>query len=196
MGLKVYDENNKSMLSKDFSVKSEDIIIGNPVNNEMMDTMGLHVVDVNFDGYKDVIILNNFAGAHGNTWYNCWLWDVKTSSFVTSKTFADICNPAIDHNKKCIYSAGGSGASYWGGSIYRFIHGKFVITNDLDTHEGGLVEKKLANGKMKIVRKVKYRAGDKSITYEQKYYTKSKLWQLNNPHWYWVGGHHADKWLE
>jgi len=96
MGLEVYDENNKIILSKDFSKKHYDMEVGYPVYNEMMDTMGLHVVDVNFDGYKDVIILNNFFGAHGNTWYDCWLWDVKTSSFVASESFAEICNPSLD----------------------------------------------------------------------------------------------------
>jgi hypothetical protein len=72
LGLDVYDETGKPILSADFSEVSEDgEVTGFHVFNEMMDTMGLHVTDVNFDGYKDVIILNSFAGAHANTWYNC-----------------------------------------------------------------------------------------------------------------------------
>lgn len=196
MGLEIFDENNTLILSEDFSEIIGDEVIGYPAYNEMMDTMGLHVVDVNFDGDKDVIILNNFAGAHGNTWYDCWLWDANTSSFVASDSFAAICNPALDPVNKCIYSAGGSGAAYWGGMIYQFIDGEFVVTNELDTDWDGLVEKKLVNGKMEIVREVQYGDNDQIVSDEQEYYKNSELWQLDHPRWYWGGGHHADQWLE
>jgi len=197
MGLDIYDENGKSILSADFSGISEDgAETGYHVYNEMMDTMGLHVTDVNFDGYKDVIILNTFAGAHANTWYDCWLWDTKTSSFVESKSFAEICNPALDKEKKCIYSAGGSGAAYWGGQIYKFIDGEFVLTNELDTDFDGLVERALINGEMEVVREVSFDGDEQIIEREQEYYRNNELWQLDHPRWYWVGGHHADQWLD
>lgn len=196
LGLEVYDEDNVPILSEDFSENDQDTITGYPVYNEMMDTMGLHVVDVNFDGYKDVIILNTFAGAHSNTWYDCWLWDAKTSSFVPSASFAEICNPALDRENQRIYSAGGSGAAYWGGSIYQFIDGEFVLTNDLDTGLDGLVEKKLVNGTMEIVREVQYGDDEQKLRTEQEYYKNDTLWQLEHPRWYWIGGHDADQWLE
>ncbi len=196
LGLEGYDENGKSILSADFSRIEEGQTIGNFVYNQMMDTMGLHIVDVNFDGYKDVIILSDFGGAHSNTWYNCWLWDVATSSFVISKSFSEICNPALDAEKKCIYSAGGSGASYWGGQIYKFVDGEFVMTNDLNTDERGLVESKLVNGKMEVVRETTFYNDEKALKDEMEYYRTSELWQLENPRWYWYGGHHADQWLD
>lgn len=195
MGMEAYDEKGNSILSADFSFRGGDEIIGNGVYNEMMDTMGLHIVDVNFDGYKDVIILNSFAGAHNNTWYNCWLWDPKTSSFVESESFSKICNPALDPKNKCIYSAGGSGAEFWGGTIYKYIDGKFEITNNLYADGKGLTETKLVSGEMVVVRKVSYICGDKSEDAERQYYKKSKLWQLDNPRWYMTGGHKADQWL-
>ena len=197
MGLDVYDENGKSILSADFSeISEEGSKVGYHVFNEMMDTMGLHVTDVNFDGYKDVIILNTFAGAHANTWYDCWLWDTKTSSFVKSKSFSEICNPALDAENKCIYSAGGSGAAYWGGRIYQFIDGEFVLTNELDTNENGLVEKALVNGKLETIREVSFGNDQEILEKEKEYYRKNDLWRLDAPHWYWKGGHHADKWLD
>jgi hypothetical protein len=195
MGMKVFDEKGHLILSADFSETSGDEILGSPVYNEMMDTMGLHIVDVNFDGYKDVIVLNDFSGAHGNTWYNCWRWDSKTSSFVESKSFAEICNPALDPKNKCIYSAGGSGAEFWGGSIYKYMDGKFIMTNNLDGDSNGLTETKLVNGKMVVVRKVSYTVGNKSKDVEMQYYKINKLWQLDNPRWYMAGGHEADQWL-
>ncbi len=195
MGIKVFDEKEHPILSADFSETYGDEVLGNPVYNEMMDTMGLHIVDVNFDGYKDLIILKGFSGAHSNTWYNCWLWDPKTSSLVESKSFSEICNPALNPKNKCIYSAGGSGAEFWGGSIYKYIDGEFIITNNLDADSKGLTETELVNGKMVVIRKVSYNTEDKSADAEMQYYKKSKLWQLDNPHWYMVGGHKADKWL-
>ncbi|WP_242954532.1 XAC2610-related protein [Desulfitobacterium chlororespirans] len=195
MGLNVYDNNGESILSADFSEILDGEVSGYHVYNGMMDTMGLHITDANFDGYKDVIILNSFGGAHSNTWYDCWLWDPKTSSFAASKSFAEICNPALDVQKKCIYSAGGSGAAYWGGSIYKFIDGEYVLTNELDTDWYGLVERELVNGKMEIVREVSYREDNQILEREQKYYRDNDLWQLDRPHWYWSGGHHADQWL-
>lgn len=188
MGLEVYDENNKLILSEDFSESDGDVIVGYPVYNEMMDTMGLHVTDVNFDGYKDVIILNNFAGAHGNTWYDCWLWDAETSSFVFSDSFAKICNPSLDREKQCIYSTGGSGAAFWGGRIYKFIDGEFVVTNDLYTDWNGLVETELKDGTMVKVREVQYGDDEELLEREKEYYRNSELWQLDNPRWVWIGG--------
>ncbi|MBS5932572.1 MAG: DUF5050 domain-containing protein [Clostridiales bacterium] len=87
MGLVVYDENSILLLSADFSQTFYDQIIGNAVYNQMMNTMGLHVVDVNFDGYRDVIILNTFGGAHSNTWYDCWLWNPETLCLSNPKRF-------------------------------------------------------------------------------------------------------------
>jgi hypothetical protein len=201
MGLEVYDENGLPILSADFSQTVLDQVVGNAVYNQMMDTMGLHVADVNFDGYKDVIILNNFSGAHGNTWYDCWLWNPETSSFVKSESFADICNPALDPKKKCIYSTGGSGASNQEWDIYQFIDGEFVVTNSLsytETNEGRyhFIEQKLVNGKMKIIRDDVIQADSFDDALSAAGYINDELWQLNNSRWYGLGGHQADQWLE
>jgi hypothetical protein len=193
-GLDVYNEKGLSILSVSFEPESC------PVYLEMMDTMGLHATDVNFDGYKDVIILNCFHGAHGNSWYDCWLWDAKTSSYIHSKSFVEICNPALDRDKQCIYSTGGSGATNQGWYIYKFIGGEFVVTNKLSfeflqEESGGLqvTEEALKNGKMEVVHKdVIY--GD--VSFYETSYNDDKLWLLNNPRWYGIGGHQADKWLE
>jgi len=195
LGLDIYDDKNTLIISADFSEVQDGKTIGYNVYNQMMDTMGLHVVDVNFDGYKDLIILNTFAGAHSNTWYDCWLWDIETQSFVACESFAEICNPALDPEKKCIYSTGGSGAAYWGGNIYKFIDDEFVLTNELDTGWNGLVERELVNGEMRVVREVSYGEGELVIKAEQEYYRNNELWQLDHPHWYWMGGHYADQWL-
>jgi hypothetical protein len=200
MGLNVYDENGRPLLTEDYSYTDLDEVIGNPVYNNMMDTMGLHVTDVNFDGYKDVIILNSFSGAHSNTWYDCWLWNQKTSSFVKSESFSDICNPALNPEKKYIYSTGGSSAFSQDWDIYQYIDGKFVVTNNLSYVENDkgyhFTEQKLVNGKMKPLRDDLIKAGSFNDALSAAGYTGDKLWKLDNPRWYGVGGHQADRWLE
>ncbi len=200
MGLEIFDENGLLLLTADFSKTSFDQVIGNSVYNEMMDTMGLHVVDVNFDGYKDVIILNDFSGAHGNTWYACWLWDPKISSFIESESFSRIYNPALDPEKKYIYSTGGSGASNQQWDIYQFINGEFVVTNSV-SYEGTnedyhFIEQKLVNGKMKKLQDNVIQADSFDEALSVAGYINDDLWKLDNPRWYGVGGHQADQWLE
>ena len=200
MGLEVFDENGLSLLTADFSKTILDEVIGNDVYNIMMDTMGLHVTDVNFDGYKDVIILNSFGGAHANTWYDGWLWNPEASSFAKAESFTDICNPALDPEKKCIYSTGGSGAGNHGWIIYQFIDGEFKVTNSLSYNEANgdyyFQEQKLVNGEMEIVRDDVIQEGSFDDALSAAGYINDDLWQLDNPRWYGVGGHQADRWLE
>ncbi|MDF2532757.1 MAG: hypothetical protein K0Q65_2338, partial [Clostridia bacterium] len=200
MGLEVFDENGLSLLTADFSQTVLDEVIGNDVYNIMMDTMGLHVTDVNFDGYKDVIILNSFGGAHANTWYDGWLWNPEASSFAKAESFTDICNPALDPEKKCIYSTGGSGAGNRGWTIYQFIDGEFKVTNSLSYNEANgdyyFQEQKLVNGEMEIIRDDVIQDGSFDDALSAAGYINDDLWQLDNPRWYGVGGHQADQWLE
>lgn len=199
LGLEGYDENGASILSADFSAISDGEITGNYAYNNMMDTMGLHVVDVNFDGYKDVIIINDFGGAHSNSWYDCWLWDAEASSFAKSESFTAICNPALDPEKQCIYSSGGSGAEYWGGSVYRYIGGEFILTDNLDGSWRRIVESRFVDGEMKVVREVALDEDTEKVREQQAYYATDEFWQwqLGDLHsrWYMHGGHHADEWL-
>ncbi len=208
-GLHVYDENGLAILSEDFmDILNE--VEGYPIYYQMIDTMGLHVVDVNFDGYKDVLILNCFHGAHSNSWYDCWLWDAKTSSFIYSKSFAEICNPAIDWDKQYIYSSGGSGADNHDYSIYQYINGQFVISNNLhwngsnsvESHGDDILttagiyvkEEQLVNGNMEIVHDGFIPNKDADALLEN--YRNEEPWKLDSPRWYMIGGHHADVWLE
>ena len=200
MGLEVFDENGLSLLTADFSQTFRDEVIGNYVYNIMMDTMGLHVADVNFDGYKDVIILCNFGGAHANTWYDCWLWNPETSSFIKSESFSEIYNPALDSEKINIYSAGGSGAGNREWDIYQFLDGKFVVTNSLsykETNKGyHFMEQRLVSGGTEIVRDDMIQEDSFDHALSAAGYINDDLWQLNHPRWYGVGGHQADQWLE
>ncbi|MDF2843509.1 MAG: hypothetical protein K0R00_1935 [Herbinix sp.] len=203
MGLEIFDENGLPILSVDFSQTFRDEVIGYAVYNQILDTMGLHVVDVNFDGYKDVIILNSFSGAHSNTWYDCWLWNSETLSFVKSESFSEICNPALDPEKKYIYSSGGEGASGQSWQIYQFIDSEFIVTNYLSynqvVNDGSgyhFIEQKSKNGVMEIVRDDIIQADSFEDALSAAGYMNDDLWKLENTRWYMYGGHHGDQWLE
>jgi hypothetical protein len=200
MGLEVYDENGRLLLTEDLSQNFYDEVIGAPVYKEMMDTMGLHVVDVNFDSYKDVIILNEFCDVRADMKYDCWLWNPKTSLFEKCESFTVICNPSLDSKKKCIYSMGYPGESYQGWDIYQFIEGKFVVSNSLSsegTNDGNhYVEYMLVNGEMEIVRDNVVQADSFDDALYSLGYINDDLWEFDNPRWYIGGGHEDDQWLE
>lgn len=208
-GLKVLDEHGQSILSLGFTSEGN----GNPIFFHMMDTMGLHVVDVNFDGYRDVILLNSYAGAHSNTWYDCWLWDAENSGFVYCKSFSEICNPAVSQENQCIYSSGGSGAGIHCYEIYRYINHEFklasrlywehkIVVESSGVEEDGLKEmdgtylkeERLVDGKMETIHDGFFpgETADGLIGP----YRSGEPWQLDSPRWYMSGGHHADVWLE
>lgn len=208
--LNVYDEDGLNILSVDFTDSLLEMA-GNTIYYQMLDTMGLHVVDVNFDGYKDVIILNSFYGAHSNSWYDCWLWDKETKSLIYSKSFAEICNPAIDWDKQCIYSSGGTGADNHDYAIYQYIDNQFVISNKLHWNGANHVEQfeddevlaasgvyvkeeELVNGLMETVHDGFLQKEEADVLIEN--YIKEEPWILESPRWYMFGGHHADVWLE
>ena len=86
--LEIYDESDSPL-----KICAMSNFLGGPLMNypliiEELDTMGLYVIDVNSDGYKDVIIFNSFAGAKGSIEYDCWLWDVESSSFVGAEALS------------------------------------------------------------------------------------------------------------
>lgn len=200
MGLEVYDENGNLMLSEDYSQVAGDELVGNSVYNEMMDTMGLHVTDINFDGYKDVIILESFGGAHGNTWYYGYVWNSDEAKFIPAPSFTEIANPALDKESRSIYSTGGQGASSSRWVIYQYIDSKFTITNELSLemldNKYQLVEKKSENGNLEVIRTNDIDSNDYDEALKTAGYVDDDLWKLDNPRWYGIGGPEASKWLE
>jgi len=200
-GLQVCDENGNIILDVDFADTDNDIP-GNASYMEMMDTMGLHITDVNFDGYRDVIILDTFAGAHANSWYDCWLWDADAGKFVHCPSFSQIVNPALDREKQCIYSTGGMGAYIQEYAISRYINKEFIVTSilqllweydDDDNEWLSVTEMALVDGEMKTLREETL-PGD--TEWNDTRYNDDGTWDILHPRWYGMGGHLADEWLE
>ncbi|MDR0287594.1 MAG: DUF5050 domain-containing protein [Clostridiales bacterium] len=185
-GINVYNETGSTIFSIDFTNSQQTVGYYIP-NAAVSDTMGLYVEDVNFDGYKDIILIKSISGAINTTYYYCWLWDTKSSSFIASESFEEIANPTVDGKNHCIVTESSNGAAYSIRYIYNFINGEFVLTNQLNTSillDGSynFVEKKLTNGEMETVRDETL-PPNTSNPEDAAGYIDDDLWQLNSNRW-------------
>jgi hypothetical protein len=55
----------------------------------------LEAIDLNFDGYNDLRILNN-EGATGNSWYDTWLYNQKTKKLVKNQFLSQNSSLMVD----------------------------------------------------------------------------------------------------
>lgn len=114
--------------------------------------------DMNFDGYKDIQILNSW-GATGNTSWSYWLFDPAKQEFVYNDELSQLDGPYPIENKKLIgtWSNGGAAACIYDYRIYRWEGNKLVLIREAeqDLIEGTSlfhkVVRSLQNGKMEVV---------------------------------------------
>ena len=63
---------------------------------------GLQVLDLNFDGYVDVMIADEFEKEC--LFYQCWLWNLTKGTFEKSEDLSGLANIKVDHNTKSIFA--------------------------------------------------------------------------------------------
>lgn len=116
-------EITKGIENETFVQKLEVIMDDSPYSSS--DFFG--VIDMNFDGYKDIRLLN-LSGATGNKVYNFWLFDPSKNIFVKNEDLSSLSNPTPNPQSKTIetYSVGGMT-----GCIYRYETYKFDETGKL-----------------------------------------------------------------
>ncbi|MGP1561440.1 MAG: XAC2610-related protein [Helicobacteraceae bacterium] len=61
------------------------------------------IIDVNFDGFKDILIYLGSYGNQGVVYKDCFLWNDKKYLFENYSPFKSIPNPQIDENERRIY---------------------------------------------------------------------------------------------
>jgi len=85
---------------------------------------GLIITDVNFDGYKDILVAQGYFGAQGLVKYTCYLCSDDT--YILNESFSEISNPSLDiTNSKVLGTWRNSAASHsW--SMYSYINGAFT----------------------------------------------------------------------
>ena len=105
------------------------------------DSIGkIDLVDVDFDGNKDILIYKGGFGNQGADIYDCFLWNGNENQFKIMPSFSHILNPSIDNRQKCIYSFSRENASCYVNLKYKFRNGEFRVISTL--------KEKVANGKM------------------------------------------------
>ncbi|MBQ8432144.1 MAG: hypothetical protein IJX28_04595 [Clostridia bacterium] len=65
-------------------------------------TYGLQVLDLNFDGHLDVMIVDGVAGDCRS--YLCWLKDPESGDYVASKALTGLCNIQTDEKLKAVFA--------------------------------------------------------------------------------------------
>lgn len=121
------------------------------------DARGLQLVDLDFDGYADLRLMQA-PGAGPNTNYLNWLFDSRTRKFVASPTLDDLPSVKIFAAERELRSEWRDGPALYGTDVFVFRDGKLVPTRrERRTYSGPgvfkLVVSRFEGGKWKIVEK-------------------------------------------
>lgn len=87
--------------------------------------------DVNFDGYKDVLIHKGDYGSHKEKLYEAYLWNERLKSFVKSESFSDIFNPKIRPDEKQIVGKKHNDDGTYTHFVYEFKNNRYVCVNEV-----------------------------------------------------------------
>jgi hypothetical protein len=90
------------------------------------DAPGLEVLDMNFDEYGDLRIVE-FPPAGPNVPYLNWLFDPVSARFLRSPEFDAIASPVLDASTRRIRSAWRDSATRYGTDVYSVVDGKPVL---------------------------------------------------------------------
>lgn len=121
------------------------------------ENLGLLIEDMNFDEYKDIRV-QQFLPAGPNVPYYYWLWDSKSSQFITNKELEEITAPEFDHENKIIKSYVRVNAVAHTELIYKFINGVPTIIRetesvaDIDNKVFHITIKELKDNEMKVIK--------------------------------------------
>lgn len=103
------------------------IIEGLNTETPVSDTsFGLEILDMNFDKYGDLRIVE-FSPAGPNVPYLNWLFDPATAQFVRTDELDAITSPVFDRKTGRIRSSWRDGANRYGTDVYLFMEGKPVL---------------------------------------------------------------------
>lgn len=121
VGIKIYSQNKLIQV-----IKNPGLI--NDVTNV------IEAVDVNFDGFLDLIVYAQSGGAGPNNSNNYYVFNPKTKKFIFNEMLSNLSQPRIDSKTKTVYAAWRDGAATHGSEKYKWINGKLVLIEYYETH--------------------------------------------------------------
>ncbi len=83
--------------------------------------------DVNFDGAKDILILQGYYGSHGDKVYRCYCYNEQWSIYWEESTFKEIPNPEVDAGRQLILGSSRGGATSYTDVFYQYDGRDFVL---------------------------------------------------------------------
>lgn len=83
--------------------------------------------DVNFDGVKDILILQGYYGTHADKVYRCYCYNERWSVYWEEPTFQEIPNPEPDAERQLIKGSSRGGASTYDDVFYEYNGKEFVL---------------------------------------------------------------------
>ncbi|MCL2046019.1 MAG: hypothetical protein FWG88_06500 [Oscillospiraceae bacterium] len=92
---------------------------------------GLILVDVDFDGNNDILVMQGHFGNQGLVTYDCYL--NRGDTYVRNESFSHISNPSHDVLNSKILSVWRNWAASHSWAMYSYINGEFVETDRLTT---------------------------------------------------------------
>ena len=91
-------------------------------------TGGLIITDVNFDGQKDLLVLNGHFGNQGFVTFSCFMGNGAAYDNERRGGFSPILNPSLDVENGRVLSTWRNMASSHSWAMYSFVDGLFVKT--------------------------------------------------------------------
>lgn len=95
---------------------------GSPLKDEEY----FFALDFNFDGYKDIALLN-WWGASANRGYTVWLYNKSKNTFEKDDFFDDISSPSTDSTRKQLTTYFKYGVDEYLINTYQFIENKYEL---------------------------------------------------------------------
>lgn len=99
-------------------------------NGDAWDAEGIYLIDVDFDGEKDILVLNGHYGNQGAACYACYLY--RQGMYEACESFSNILNASVDAENELILSSWRTSAVTHGWGMYAYVDGSYVLKRAIE----------------------------------------------------------------
>lgn len=115
------------------------------------------IEDMNFDGYKDIRLVQ-FIPAAPNIPFYYWFYNPGKGAFIRNHELDEVTSPEFDQKSKLVRALWRDGCCVHGTDIYQFVNGHFILaeSEEEDCRYVGtcqVTQKKRVGNEMKTVKK-------------------------------------------
>lgn len=99
-------------------------------NGDAWDAEGIYLIDVDFDGEKDILVRNGHYGNQGAACYACYLY--RQGMYEACESFSNILNASVDAENELILSSWRTSAVTHGWGMYAYVDGSYVLKRAIE----------------------------------------------------------------